>query len=186
MVLALVVWGVWSAVSAALGGGATNGTPNGQPSATVIAGAGEPCAPGAVSVTAHVGDQKSTDKQNFDKGEKPYIWFTLKNTGTVDCTFSAGSNVQFYTITSGAETIWSSKDCDRSADTAATITLKVGVEQSSPASLWDRVYSAGGGSGSGCSAKDGQTPVTGGGASYHLTATVGGVLSVNDVQFVLY
>ena len=83
-----------------------------------------------------------------------------------------------FKITSGSETIWDSMHCDRSQDTNAVITLQPAQEISSNPSTWMRVYS----STSGCST--GQKAVAGGGASYHLTATVGGVIS-NDVQFVL-
>lgn len=186
VVLGLVIWGIWSGIASLVAGSASAGNPSAQPTTPTVAGAGEACAPGAVTVTAHIGTQAAADKQAFDKGEMPYVWFTLKNSGSVDCSFNAGSNRQYYTITSGAETIWTSKDCDRSNDVEQSVTIAAGTEINSPASQWDRVYSAGGGAGSGCSAKDGQTAVTGGGASYHLTVEVGGVLSANDVQFVLY
>ena len=177
----VVVWILIASISSLFGGNG-NPAPAVTNSPVVTAKAGEPCAPGAVLVTAQIGDGTTT-KTNFDTGVKPLIWFTLTNVGNVECTFSAGSRVQFYTITSGPETIWTSKDCDRSADVDSIVTLKPNVARLSPASTWSRVRSAGGGSGSGCGA--GQAKVLSGGASYHLKVEVGGVISAKDVQFVL-
>lgn len=167
-------WGISSVV------GMVNGifNPNPQPSDSVAAVAGAPCAPGVVNVTAGIGDASKVSATSFAKGVNPYLWFDITNNGTVACTFDAGSAVSFFKITSGTETIWDSANCDRSQDTNAVITLQPAQTQSSNPSTWLRVSS----SSTGCST--GQNPVTAGGASYHLTATVGGVMS-NDVQFVL-
>jgi hypothetical protein len=161
--------------------GAVNNLFHPTPQASIsapAAQAGQPCAPGTVTVIAGIGDANKTSSSTFAKGENPYLWFTLTNNGSVACTFDAGSAVSFYKITSGSETIWDSMHCDRTQDTNAVVTLQPTQALSSEASTWMRVYS----STSGCST--GQKPVAGGGASYHLTATVGGVIS-NDVQFVL-
>lgn len=174
VVIALVWWAVASI------GAAVNSWihPVPQPSDTVAAQAGGPCAPGAVSVVAGIGDESAVNATTFAKGVNPYLWFTVTNNGAVACTFDAGSAVSFFKITSGSETIWDSAKCDRSQDANAVITLQPAQSQSSSPSTWLRVYS----SDSGCST--GQKEVPGGGASYHLTAIVGGVIS-NDVQFVL-
>jgi hypothetical protein len=175
IVILLLWWLVGSVV------GAVNNffNPTPQPAISAPAAqAGQPCAPGTVTVIAGIGDANQVSASTFAKGVNPYLWFKLTNNGTVACTFDAGSAVSFYKITSGSETIWDSIHCDRTQDTNAVITLQPSQEVSSPASNWMRVYS----STSGCST--GQKPVAGGGASYHLTATVGGVIS-NDVQFVL-
>lgn len=175
VVILLVWWVVGSVV------GAVTNFFNPQPQAAISAPAqqaGQPCAPGTVSVTAGIGDANMTSAATFAKGVQPYLWLTVTNNGTVACTFDVGSAVSFYKITSGSETIWDSMDCDRSQDSNTLMTLQPAQEVKSTPATWMRVYS----SSSGCST--GQKPVSGGGASYHLTATVGGVVS-NDVQFVL-
>jgi hypothetical protein len=175
----LVIALLWWIISGIVGfvGGIFSPAAAPTASAPVIV-AGAPCAPGTVQVIAGIGDSTQTSQASFAKGENPFVWFSLTNNGTVACTFDAGSSVSFYSITSGSETIWDSHDCDRSADASAVITLQPGETQKSGASTWLRVYS----SSTGCST--GQTPVAGNGASYHLQATVNGVIS-NDVQFVL-
>jgi hypothetical protein len=181
VVLILLVWALVAAISSFFNSiGAKAPTQSSSP--VVTAAPGQACVPGSVLVTAFIGDGTKS-QASFDTDVKPLIWFSLTNTGKVDCTFSAGSRVQFFTITSGPETIWSSKDCDRSKDVDYTATLKPNVPQTSPAQTWSRVHSAGNGPGSGCGV--GQAAVTAGGASYHLKAEVGGVISSNDVQFVL-
>ena len=152
--------------------------PAAAPTPTTAVVAGGPCVDGAVQVLAHVGDQGQTPATAFAKGENPFIWFTVTNNGNVACTFDAGSSVSFYTITSGDRVFWDSHDCDRSQDVNAIITLQPGETKPSGASNWLKVFS----SSTGCST--GQESVPTGGASYHLQATVNGVVS-NDVQFVL-
>lgn len=176
LIVILLLWWIIGSIA-----GAVNSmfNPDPQPSISAPAAqAGQPCAPGTVTVIAGIGDENKTSAASFAKGVNPYLWFTLTNNGTVACTFDAGSAVSFYKITSGSETIWDSMHCDRSQDVNAVITLQPAQEISSEASSWLRVYSTT----AGCST--GQKAVVGGGASYHLTATVGGVIS-NDVQFVL-
>ncbi len=175
VVILLLWWLVGSVVGAV--SNFFNPTPQASISAPA-AQAGQPCAPGTVSVIAYIGDENQVSAAAFAGDVNPYLWFGVVNNGSVACTFDAGSAVSFYKITSGNETIWDSLLCDRSQDTNAVVTLQPGLETKSPSSTWLRVYS----STSGCST--GQKPVKSGGASYHLTATVGGVIS-NDVQFVL-
>ena len=174
----LVIALLWWIVSGVVGFVGGIFSPAAAPTAAPTIVAGAPCAAGTVQVIAGIGDQAQNSSASFAKGENPFIWFSVTNNGTVACTFDAGSSVSFYSITSGSQTIWDSHDCDRSADASAIITLQPGETQKSGASTWLRVYS----SSTGCST--GQDPVAGGGASYHLQATVNGVIS-NDVQFVL-
>lgn len=185
VVLGLAIWLVVALLSAVFGfiGGLFHhgsATPAASQSASPSAnatGALTVCAPGTVTVTAFIGDGKSSFS-SFAPGVNPKLWFTLNNTGTVSCTFNAGSAVQFFTITSGAETIWTSKQCDRSHDSDAIVTLEPSVALRSTPSAWVRVRS----SETGCGAN--QTQAIAGGASYHVKAQVNGVIS-NDVQFIL-
>lgn len=175
LALILVIWLISSGVNsliATFAGGATPAPSHSQ------AAPNQPCGPGAIKVQAIVGDGTSP-QLNFASGDNPKIWFTVNNVGSVSCTFNVGSSVQFFKITSGSETIWDSKQCDRSADKDAVVTIKAGQTLTSPAGEWFRVYS----SDSGCGAE--QNQVTAGGSSYHLAVTVNGVISTDDPQFVL-
>lgn len=170
LALILLIWGAWSginSIAAMFNGGAQQ------------AQSGEACAAGAIQLTARVGDGK-TDATQFYEGEVVKIWYDITNIGAVECKFNVGSKVTFFKITSGPETIWDSRKCDRSADSDLELTIKPGETVSSDANTWEQVYS----SDSGCG--EGQTPVSTGGASYHLAVTVNNVVSTNDPQFALY
>lgn len=185
VVLAVVVTIVWNVVAGIVGffAGIFNGgeaKPAATASAPATPGVIGDCAPGTVMVQANVGID-TTPSSVFAAKVKPSFWFTLTNTGTEACNFNAGSKVSFYTVTSGEEVIWDNKDCLSRAteDKDAFIVLQPGTPMASPASTWDRVFSTK----TGCNATT-EKPVTGGGASYHLVATVNGVKS-ESVQFIL-
>lgn len=172
VVVALLLWGIVSGamwVVSAIGGLFA-------PAAAPTISAGQPCASGDVVVEAIVGSSDKVASESFAMGENPYLWFQLTNIGSVDCTFNAGEAVQFFTIKSGNDLIWTSRECDRTGLTDNTITLKPNAPVSSAASSWLRVRS----SSSGCGAD--QTPVDAG--AYNLTVEVGGVLSETN-QFLL-
>ncbi|CAB4632665.1 unannotated protein [freshwater metagenome] len=182
--LVLVVGLVWagvSAISSWLAGPSTNGLdlPTGMAESSVVVEAGEPCPPGTVVVEAQVGSSSGENQSAFAPDETPYIWFSLTNTNSVDCTFNAGAKAQYFTIQSGDQNIWSSEQCDRDGLEDGNITLPAGETMSSPPSAWEKVFS----SGSGCGAD--QAPVITDGASYHLKVEVSGELSTNSQQFVL-
>lgn len=153
--------------------------PEGVNESSVVVEAGQPCPPGTVSVMAQIGDEMGTLSNRFNANQTPYIWFTITNTNSVDCTFNAGTKVQYFTIKSGDQQIWTSRQCDRENLTDGIIVLGAGKTEKSEPSAWEKVYS----SPSGCGVE--QTSVTSGGASYHLGAEVSGELSNNDQQFVL-
>ena len=184
VVLALVVALIWagvSAISSWLGGSNTSNLelPEGMNESSVVVESGELCPPGTVVVEAQVGNSSGQSQTAFAADETPYIWFTLTNTNTVDCTFKAGSKVQFFTIQSGDQDIWSSAQCSRDGLEDGEMILAAGETIASPPSAWEKVFS----SDAGCGAD--QAPVTTGGASYHLKVDVSGELSTNDQQFVL-
>jgi len=145
---------------------------------TTVAGPIVACQAKAVAVTAFIGNGSVAQTQ-FAKDMIPKLWFTLTNNSKQACTFEAGSIGQFFTITTGPDTVWQSKDCDRTGDVSAVVTLQPHQTMASPPSDWLKVKS----SSTGCG--QGQAPVIAGGASYHLSVTVNGVTSQNDVQFVL-
>jgi hypothetical protein len=183
-VLAVVVGLVWagvSAISSWLGGSNSSNVvlPDGMAESSVVVESGDICPPGTVVVEAQVGNSSGQNQSAFAAEETPYIWFTLTNTNSVDCTFNAGSKAQFFTIQSGDQDIWSSVQCSRDGLEDSNMILPVGETVSSPPSPWEKVFS----SDAGCGAD--QEPVTTGGASYHLKVDVSGELSTNDQQFVL-
>ena len=144
--------------------------------------AGGDCQAQQIKVQAHVGNAKGQVQGSFNPSEYPYFWFTITNTASVECKFNVGTSASFYTVTSGNETIWTSKDCILDTPRSDTImSLPPGQELQASSSDWERVRS----SSSGCTIADGQAVVSAGGASYHLKVEVNGVISDNDVQFVL-
>jgi hypothetical protein len=151
-------------------------TPSASPSGTPTPGStnaanAKACDPTKVTITA------SLDSNSYAAGVNPALTFALKNTSTLPCTFSAGSDVQEFHITSGDDLIWNSKDC-QTGQVAATVLLQPFVPFAGSSLSWDRTRS----STDTCSATRDQ--VTAGGASYHLQVVVNGVKS-DDPQFIL-
>ena len=172
----LVLWAIISLISAVIGaiGAAFSGpTPSTAPTNVE----GQACAPGDILATAIVGHEDGTEAESFATAEEPFIWFTIKNVGTVTCTFNAGPAVQFFTVRSGNELIWSSKDCLRKGLEDNYISLEPGQSQVRNPTPWERVRS----SSTGCNAET-EIPVTPG--AYNLTVEVNGVLSDGN-QFLL-
>jgi hypothetical protein len=176
-----LVWAGVSAISSWLGGSSSTQLqlPDGMAESSVVVESGEMCPPGTVVVEAQVGNSSGQNMTAFAADETPHVWFTLTNTNSVDCTFNAGAKVQYFTIQSGDQDIWSSAQCARDTLEDGNIVLPAGETMSSSPSPWEKVFS----SDSGCGAE--QAPVTTGGASYHLKVDVSGELSTNDQQFVL-
>ena len=173
ILLVAVIWGAVAIANGVNQPGAKPGPTNSlNPAST--AGAGEHCAPGAIVVTPVITDSGLKESRaSFEASEKPYFGFTLTNTGEVDCSFNVGSAQQFFTVSSGADTYWTSRDCDRSATLDKTMVLTAGQKISSQPTAWDRVRS----SVDGCNAASGQPEVPAGGATFHLNVSVAGVLS---------
>lgn len=152
-------------------GSSTAASPN--PTATAATGASEtPCVDGTVSVVA------ITDKNSYAAGELPQLSLSVTNDGAVSCTFSAGSDVQEYRITSGSDKIWNSLDC-QTAPVAAVVNLEAGETVTTPPIPWDRTRS----DASTCAGD--RSPVTAGGATYRLSVIVSEVESA-EVPFLLY
>ncbi|MEP6481966.1 MAG: hypothetical protein ABJA94_08165 [Rhodoglobus sp.] len=147
---------------------AASGSP--QQGATNAADA-KACDPAKITITA------TLDSNSYAPGVNPKMTFALKNTSAVPCSFSAGSDVQEFHITSGAELIWNSKDCQEPG-VAAKVLLKPFIPFAGSSLPWDRTRS----SADTCSSARDQ--VTAGGASYHLQVIVNGVKS-DDPQFIL-
>lgn len=118
----------------------------------------------------------TVDKTTYAAGVQPVFGFTIENKGSAACTATAGSDVQEFVVTSGKDTIWSSKDC-QSTPVAATTVIKPGAKVSGGPVPWDRTRS----SKTTCGAT--RTPVAAG--AYHLTVTVNGIKSTVSPQFQL-
>lgn len=185
LVLALLVGLIWAGVNAAGSWFAASQAPEevtlpeGVNESSVVVESGQPCPPGTVSVMAQVGDSERVLMNRFSADQSPHIWFTLTNTNSVDCTFNVGTKVQYFTIKSGDQPIWTSRQCTREDLTDSEMLLTAGQTISSEPSAWEKVFS----SQTGCGVDE--APVVTDGASYHLEAEVNGELSSNDQQFVL-
>jgi len=143
------------------------------------------CAPGVVSLSAMIGSydaatETSETLNSFASGATPYLWYEVTNTGLVDCRFNVGSRVTFFTITSGEQTYYSSRDCLSSDRKDLTKLLQANVPVQAVPSAWDRVSS----SGEGCNADQAMSEVPAGGATYKLKVVVDKVIS-EDVRFIL-
>lgn len=137
------------------------------------------CDPKDITLVAKVMDNQSVERPAFDSGINPFFGYDITNIGSKDCMVDLGAKETYFRVTSGDETIWNSVDCDRSGLMTAPVTLEAGATRFSTPSEWYRVSS----SSTGCGAE--QTPVVTGGASYHLTVEVGGLISKKTSQFIL-
>ena len=169
-ILALIIWGLISGVSWVVGLFTPHST-----APTNVETNGQECAPNSVAVKALVGDGTS-EKLRFAANEQPMLYFSLTNNGKVTCQFNGGPRVTFFTITSGSDQIWTSRDCDRAGLVDKFVTLKPGETLVWPSNSWFRVRSSSTGCGTG------QAAVLPG--AYNLQVEVGGVLS-NQEQFIL-
>jgi hypothetical protein len=144
-------------------------------STSATSAAAPACAPADVKVIA------ITDALSYAAGVQPMLSLSITNIGPSACTFKDGSDEQKYVITSGTETIWSSKDCQTAA-VSATSTLQPNIPVKSTPFAWNRTRS----NPADCAATN-APQVIAGGASYHLTVTVNGVTSskANSPQFIL-
>ena len=136
---------------------------------------GAPCEPGQVQVEA------VTDTVRYESGQQPQLSLSLTNTGTNSCLINAGTAAQVFTITSGAETYWTSTDC-QTESSDSQVTLKPGIVVSSSTPIaWDRTRSAV----DTCDAvtRDGAPA---GGASYNLSVSVDGITSAAAKQILLF
>jgi hypothetical protein len=136
------------------------------------------CQPGVVQVEVMIGNETET-LNTFGADEQPMIWYSIINTGLEDCKFNVGKRGTFFTITSGDETYWSSKDCLREGLTDAELVLPSNQAAFADRSTWEKVYS----SANGCNAENNDVVPTGG-ATYKIRVEVNGVIS-EEKTFIL-
>lgn len=130
------------------------------------------CTSDQVEVTA------VTDADAYGAEQLPLISLTIRNLTSTACTMQAGTDVQEYVITSGADRIWSSVDC-QVEPAAMPITLEPEQELSTTPLQWNRTRSEPGV----CDVQ--RDPVGAGGATYRLSVSIGGFTSGADKAFLL-
>lgn len=179
-VLVAMVALLWSLVAAAIGlvQGVLGGTGT-APAGTGGSSAVEACETNSILLEPIVADAGGAAQASFDTGINPFFGYRVTNIGSEECSLDLGAKDTYYRVTSGEETIWTSENCDRTGLVSSIVTLKPNEPRSNALSDWYRVKS----SSTGCGAE--QTPVTAGGASYHLSVEVGGMVSKETSQFIL-
>lgn len=182
-VLVAVIWGIPQLLSSG-------------PSEVLVSDEGEvqpggdvpECAPGVVSIevmigriveTAEDGTQTKETLNSFGVTTLPALWYKISNNSQTDCSFNVGPRVTFFTISSGDQTFWSSKDCNREGLEDAFVALAAGQALEAKASEWERSYS----SQNGCNL-EGNESVPAAGATYKVRVEVNGVLS-EEKRFIL-
>ena len=186
LLLALLIVSVWAWISFANPFGSPQPalvSPASSSSATVSAEAAPSgdvpvCQPGVVAVEVMIGSETET-LNTFGSDATPLIWYSIVNTGLEDCKFNVGKRGTFFTITSGDQTYWSSKQCDRDGLTDSDVVLPSNQAVSAMRAPWDKVYS----SENGCNAENNDVVPTGG-ATYKIKVEVNGVIS-EEKSFIL-
>ncbi|MDX2377803.1 hypothetical protein M4I32_13435 [Microbacterium sp. LRZ72] len=134
----------------------------------------------AACSAAEVSVEAVTDKESYAAGEQPQLKIRLTNDSAAPCTMNVGTTQQSFTVTSGSDTWWRSTDC-QAEPSDLTVTLDAGQEvESAEPVVWDRTRSSVG-------TCDGDRPqAPGGGASYHVDVSIGGIESTTSQQIFLY
>lgn len=145
-----------SAASAGAPSASAPATPSASPTPTV---APTPtCNQNLVTVTA------ATDKPSYGPGENPLLTLKVTNGGTVPCEVNIGTSQMEFLVTSGADRIFSSKDCQASSEDLVKVIAPGASETAN--FPWGRNRSA-----DGCKAV--AAAPGGGGAYYIFTAKLG-------------
>jgi cytoskeletal protein RodZ len=142
--------------------------------------------PGATAATKACGAndvvvEAVADKTSYASGQNPKLTIKLTNEASQACSFNVGTTTQSFTITSGSDTWWRSTDC-QTEPSDMVVLLKAGQTVSSAQPIvWDRTRS----SVSSCQSTN-RPKAPGGGATYHVQVSIGGVASHGDTMFLLY
>lgn len=131
------------------------------------------CLPSQIELVA------KTNQVRYASGEQPQVWLSVTNTSTVDCLLQAGTDVQEYTISSGPDEIWVSTHC-QTLSQPNELTLRAGEQQETGSIPWDRTRSA-----PNTCDEPSRPMMPGGGASYHLSVSLGNFSSESTKQFLL-
>ncbi len=134
----------------------------------------EECDPALLEVVA------VTDAEEYQSDAQPMLSFTITNTGADVCTANVGTSTQVYTISTGADVVWTSTDCQEDP-TDQLLTLEPNTPVSSTPFTWERVRS----SEDTCDDED-REAVIGEGATYALEVEAAGSPSLEPRTFLLY
>lgn len=189
--------GVWLFIAQPWADGATAPTPSPTPTVTTESPTDttspdpEPTEPEpeptetdtapAACRAADVTVEAVTDADTYPVDALPQLSISLTNNGSAPCTLDVGSATQTFTVTSGDDVWWRSTDCQENPS-SMVVTLAAGqnVTSATPV-VWDRTRS----DVSTCGDEN-RPHAPGGGASYHVTVSIGGFEAVNTAQILLY
>lgn len=192
VVIGLVVWLVaappWRSAPTALDAPApaestpavvpSSSAPAASPSSSPTPTASAPSGP-VECTAADITVEALSDKGQYGQGENPQLSIRLTNTSANPCTMNVGTSAQSFTVTSGSDVWWRSTDC-QTEPSDMEVTLAAGQVVTSSAPLtWDRTRS----SVDSCESERPYAP--GGGATYHLSVSIGGIPSAGTASFVL-
>lgn len=131
------------------------------------------CQDGALEVGAF------TDKTGYGQGEQPQLTMTVTNKGSTDCKVNVGTSEQLFQITSGDDVWWQSTDCQTEKSDFWILLTAGQTEKTGSPIAWVRERS------SPDTCNSAREAAVGGGASYYLTTSLGGVQSKESKQFLL-
>ncbi len=159
-------------------------TPGPTPSATLAPSAAPTPSATPTAVACRGTDvtvEALVDHGTYAAGQNPQLSIKLTNNSAAGCTINVGTSAQVFTITSGNDTWWRSTDC-QSQPSDMVVLLSAGQTVTSATPLtWDRTRS----SVDSCGSPD-RPRAPGGGASYHLAVSIGGVPATQTASFMLY
>lgn len=197
LLVALIGGGVWVAITQPWSAPAAESSPTPTPTSSSEATEGpapsttptpsDPTpeaeeTPGVTACTTRdVSVAALTDATTYASGVLPKLSISLKNTSERDCTINVGSSTQVLTVSSGSDVWWRSTDC-QTEPSDMVVTLPAGEEVTSVQPvIWDRTRS----SVHTCD-QENRPRAPGGGASYHVSVSIGGVESAQTRQILLY
>ncbi|GAA3939692.1 hypothetical protein [Microbacterium soli] len=121
-----------------------------------------------------------TDAETYAAGVLPKLSIELTSKSDRDCTMNVGSSTQVFTVTSGNDVWWRSTDCQTDpTDQIATLKAGTTVSTLTPV-VWDRTRSA-----EDTCDQENRSRAPGGGASYHVSVSIGGFDSAVSRQIFL-
>lgn len=131
------------------------------------------CRSGQLKVTPY------TDKADYLEGELPALFLSVVNSGTDPCSADLGTATMEFAVSSGSDEVWRSVDCQTEPASLMVILDPDQPVETEPIA-WNRTRS----SAETCDIT--RDAVGGGGASYHLRASIAGVPGSGTAQFLLY
>lgn len=191
LVLGLIGGGVWLAIAQPWNSAASatpTSTPNAKktpepsPSSQDSVTPEPEATPTVTACTARdVKVEAKTDAESYAAGALPQLSIALTNISTDDCTINVGSSTQKFTVASGDDVWWRSTDCQQEpSDMVVTLTAGQSVTSVQPVT-WDRTRSS-----TDTCEQENRPRAPGGGASYHVSVSIGGFESEQSRQIMLY